>query len=131
VSRLRRPFLSDRFFFVTVRVLERRSELRVADFHLLALAFRRARPASILFDRLGVPSRPAAAEHAVCAPVYPLTKNPDLTAPAHWASSKGEPTRRRLESCLRGPKGTHGSTSLTAPSVLRGKGCPYNVIRAR
>jgi len=34
-----RPFLSDRFFFVTVRVLKRRSELRDADSHFLALAF--------------------------------------------------------------------------------------------
>jgi hypothetical protein len=43
VSRLRRLFLSGRFFFVTVRLLKRRSELRDADFHFLALAFRRAR----------------------------------------------------------------------------------------
>jgi REP element-mobilizing transposase RayT len=43
VSRLRRPFLSDRFFFLTVRSLKRRSALRDADFHFLALAFRRAR----------------------------------------------------------------------------------------
>jgi hypothetical protein len=43
VSRLRRPFLSDRFFFVTVRLLKRRSELLDADFHFLALVFRRAR----------------------------------------------------------------------------------------
>src|SRR5271167_3654584 len=43
VSRLRRPFLCDRFFFLTVRLLKRRSEWRDADFHFLALAFRRAR----------------------------------------------------------------------------------------
>jgi hypothetical protein len=43
VSRLRRPFLSDRFFFATVRVLKRRNEMRDADFRCLALAFRRER----------------------------------------------------------------------------------------
>jgi len=43
VWRLCRPFLSDRFFFLTVWLLERRSELRDADFHPLALAFRRER----------------------------------------------------------------------------------------
>jgi len=38
-SRLRRTFLSDRFFFVTVRLLKRRSEFRDADFRFLTLAF--------------------------------------------------------------------------------------------
>jgi hypothetical protein len=53
VSRLRRPFLSDRFFFVTMRLLKRGKELREADFHFLR------------------------------------SKNPNLTAAAYWASSKG------------------------------------------
>jgi hypothetical protein len=39
VSRLRRPFLSDGFFFVTVRLLNERSELSHPDFLSLALAF--------------------------------------------------------------------------------------------
>ncbi len=43
VSRLRRPFLSDRFFFVTVRLLKGRSELSDADSRCLALAFKRTR----------------------------------------------------------------------------------------
>ena len=43
VSRLRRPFLSDRFFFVTVRLIKRRCEFDDADFERLALAIRRAR----------------------------------------------------------------------------------------
>jgi hypothetical protein len=42
VSRLRRPFVSDRFFFVTVRLLKRRSQMRDADFRRLALAIGRA-----------------------------------------------------------------------------------------
>jgi hypothetical protein len=42
VSRLRRPFLSDGFFFVTVRLLNERSKLSDADFPCLALAFNRA-----------------------------------------------------------------------------------------
>jgi hypothetical protein len=41
-SRLRRPFLSDRHFFVTVRPLKERFKLADADFGLLALAFKRA-----------------------------------------------------------------------------------------
>ena len=43
VSRLRRPFLSDRFFNITVRLLERRRKLDDADFERLALSIRRAR----------------------------------------------------------------------------------------
>jgi hypothetical protein len=38
-----RPFLSDRYFFVTVRLLEERAKLVDVDFHSLALAFNRAR----------------------------------------------------------------------------------------
>ena len=43
MSRLRRPFLSDRYFFVTVRLLKERGRLHEADFHLMALALNRAR----------------------------------------------------------------------------------------
>jgi hypothetical protein len=43
VSKLRRPFLSDRFFFVAVRLLRRRQKLVEPDFVLLAPAFNRAR----------------------------------------------------------------------------------------
>jgi len=41
VSKLRRPFLSD--FFITVRLLPRRTNLADSDFTLLARAFNRAR----------------------------------------------------------------------------------------
>jgi hypothetical protein len=43
VSRLRRPFLSDRYFFITVRLLKERAKRAEADFRLLVLAFNRAR----------------------------------------------------------------------------------------
>jgi REP element-mobilizing transposase RayT len=43
VSNLRRPFLSERYFFITVRLLPRRRKLIEADFWLLARAFNRAR----------------------------------------------------------------------------------------
>ncbi len=43
MSRLRRPFLSDRYFFVTVRLLKERARLSDADLQALALAFNRAR----------------------------------------------------------------------------------------
>jgi len=71
VSRLRRPFLSDRFFFVTVRLLKRRRELDDADFERLALAIRRARAAHPFFLTAWVflPDH----WHAICAPQYPLT----------------------------------------------------------
>jgi REP element-mobilizing transposase RayT len=71
VSRLRRPFLSDRFFFVTVGLLKRRSELQDADFHFLALAFRRARVLHPFFLAAWVflPDH----WHAICAPAYRLT----------------------------------------------------------
>jgi hypothetical protein len=63
LSRLRRLHLSDRFFFVTARLLKWRSELRDANFHFLVLPFRRARVLHpFLFDRLGVPS-PSLARH--------------------------------------------------------------------
>ena len=71
VSRLRRPFLSDRFFFVTGRLLKGRSELADADFRCLALAFNRARrmhPYS-LTAWVFLPDH----WHAICGPRYPLT----------------------------------------------------------
>ncbi len=89
VSRLRRPFLSDdssssRCGCSTGEgIAGRRFPLSGA----VAPACARPKPSvlnscaiiygacfkPILFDRLGVPSRPAAAGYALCAPVYPLT----------------------------------------------------------
>ena len=43
MSKLRRPFLSKRYFFISVRLLPRRTTLTVLNFSLLARAFNRAR----------------------------------------------------------------------------------------
>jgi putative transposase len=71
MSRLRRPFLSDRFFFVTVRLLERRRKLDDADFERLALAIHRARAEHPFFLTAWVllPTH----WHAICGLNYPLT----------------------------------------------------------
>ena len=71
MSRLRRPFLSDRYFFVTVRRLKERTALLESDFRLLALAFNRSRRLHPFFLTAWVflPDH----WHAVCAPAYPLT----------------------------------------------------------
>jgi len=71
VSRLRRPYLSDRFFFLTVRLLKRRRQLEDADFERLALALRRTRAVHPFFLTAWVflPDH----WHAICAPQYPLT----------------------------------------------------------
>jgi len=58
VSRRRRPFLSDRFFFVTVRLLKRRREFEDADFQRLARAAHPWRRVPGVRG-LGLPSRQA------------------------------------------------------------------------
>jgi putative transposase len=71
VSRLRRPFLSDRYFFISARLLKTRTQLADADFHWLALAFRRARTTHAFFLTAWVflPDH----WHAICTMAYPLT----------------------------------------------------------
>ena len=71
VSRLRRPFLSDRFFFITVRLLKQHDELRDSDFRCLALACRRAR----LLHPFLLPAWVFLPDHwhALCALAHPLT----------------------------------------------------------
>ncbi len=71
MSRLRRPYLSDRFFFVTVRLLKRRREFDDPDFERLALAIRRGRALHPFFLTAWVflPDH----WHAICAPQHPLT----------------------------------------------------------
>jgi putative transposase len=71
VSRVRRPFLSDRYFFVTVRLLENRTLLIDPDFELLALACGRARAAHpfLLTAWVFLPDH----WHIICAPTHPLT----------------------------------------------------------
>ena len=96
VSRLRRPFLSDRLFFITVRLLERRRKFGDVDFERLALAIRRARVEHPFFLTAWVflPSH----WHAILAPRYPLTisellksiKNSSTTLVNAGRSASGE-----------------------------------------
>jgi putative transposase len=71
VSKLRRPFLSDRYFFITARLLKRRAKLIEPDFVLLARAFNRARALHPFYLTAWVflPDH----WHAICAPTYPVT----------------------------------------------------------
>ena len=94
VSRLRRPFLSDRYFFITVRLLKERAKLVDADFHLLALAFNRARVMHPFYLTAWVflPDH----WHGICAPVDPLTIS--LVMKSVKTSSMILMNRRRAES---------------------------------
>jgi putative transposase len=71
VSKLRRPFLSDRYFFIAVRLLGRREKFTEPDFALLARAFNRARALHPFYLTAWVflPDH----WHCICAPVYPVT----------------------------------------------------------
>jgi REP element-mobilizing transposase RayT len=71
VSKLRRPFLSDRYFFIAVRLLRRREQFTEPDFALLARAFNRARAlhAFYLTAWVFLPDH----WHCICAPKYPVT----------------------------------------------------------
>ena len=71
MSRVRRPFLSDRCFFITGRLLRTRTPLSDADFALLALAFNRGRAIRPFYLTAWVflPDD----WHIICGPVYPLT----------------------------------------------------------
>ena len=71
MSRLRRPFLSNRYFFITVRLLKRRAKLSEPDFDLLARGFNRARGLHSFYLTAWV----FLPDHGqvICAPVYPTT----------------------------------------------------------
>jgi putative transposase len=71
VSKLRRPFLSDRYFFIVVRLLRRREKFTEPDFALLARAFNRARALHPFYLTAWVflPDH----WHGIFAPVYPVT----------------------------------------------------------
>jgi putative transposase len=115
MSRLRRPFLSDRFFFVTVRLLKRRRKLDDADFQCLALAICRARAGHPFFLTAWVflPDH----WHAICAPQYPLTisevmksiKNSSTTLINRGRAASGELWQGRFfDHALRTVKGYNG-----------------------
>jgi len=71
VSNLRRPFLSDRYFFIAVRLLRRREKFTEPDFTLLARAFNRARALHPFYLTAWV----FLPDHwrCICAPVYPVS----------------------------------------------------------
>ena len=71
MSKLRRPFLSDQYFFVTVRLLKERARLQEADFRLLALALNRLRRQ----HPFNLTAREFLSDHwhGIFTPVYPLT----------------------------------------------------------
>lgn len=71
VSRLRRLFLSNRCFFITVRLLKERAKLAEADFSLLPLAHNRSRVVHRFYLTAWVflPDH----WHLICAPAYPVT----------------------------------------------------------
>jgi REP-associated tyrosine transposase len=91
VSKLRRPFLSNRYFFVTVRLLARRTKLADSDYLLLARAFNRARAAHHFYLTAWVFL--ADHWHGICAPVYPA--NISLVMKAVKTSSMAAINRRR------------------------------------
>jgi len=71
MSRLRRPFLYDRYFFVTVKLLPRRAILQDQDFKLLAgsLARMRRKHGFVLTAWVFLPDH----WHAIIYPRYPLS----------------------------------------------------------
>jgi len=74
MSRLGRPFLSDRYIFVAVKLLKLRSHLGEGDCERLGLAVGRMRQKHrfLLTAWVFLPD-PAAAGHAITDPPYPLT----------------------------------------------------------
>ena len=71
MSRLRRPFLSDRFIFVTVRLLPQRTKLQAGDFARIAVSLSRMRQKHgfALTAWVLLPDH----WHAIIYPTYPLT----------------------------------------------------------
>ena len=78
MSRLRGPFLSDRFFFLTVRLVKTRTEMVEGDFQLLAQALREARRRQgfRLTAWVFLPDH----WHAILYPPYPLTVSQAMKA---------------------------------------------------
>jgi len=78
VSRLRRPYLYDRFFFVTANLLRSRTKLKESDFARLAVSFSRTRQKhGFMFTAwVFLPDH----WHVVIHPPYPLTISTVLKA---------------------------------------------------
>jgi REP element-mobilizing transposase RayT len=74
MSRLRRLVLSDRFFFITCRLLAHRGRLEEPEFECLARVVRERREKHhfLLTAWVFLPD-PAAAGHAILFPLFPLS----------------------------------------------------------
>jgi putative transposase len=74
MSRPRRPFLYDRYIFVTANLLGSRATLQEGDYSRLAISLARMRQKHgfLLTAWVFLPD-PAAAGHAIICPPYPLT----------------------------------------------------------
>ena len=101
VSKLRRPFLSDRYFFIAVRLFRRRGQLTDPDFALLARAFNRARKLHPFYLTAWVflPDH----WHCICAPVQPVTISLAMKS-VKQSSMAGINHRRRTEGELWQPR---------------------------
>lgn len=101
MSKLRRPFLSDRYFFISVRLLKRRAKLVEADFILLARAFNRARALHSFYLTAWVFLQDH--WHAICAPVHPGTISLSMKS-VKQSSMSGINRRRGAEGELWQPR---------------------------
>ena len=101
MSKLRRPFLSDRYFFITVRLLPRPTNLVGADFRLLARAFNRARALHPFYLTAWVFLRNH--WHCIAAPRYPATISQVIKC-VKQSSMTGINQRRRTEGELWQPR---------------------------
>ena len=92
MSRLRRPFLFDRFIFVTVKLLPCRTRLKEGDFERLANSFTRMRKKHgfLLTAWVFLPDH----WHAIIHPPYPLTISTALKS-VKTSSMIGINVRRR------------------------------------
>ncbi len=142
MSRLRRPFLSDRYFFVTVRLLKQRTRLHEADFHLMALALNRVRRQHPFYMTAWVflPDH----WHAICAPVYPRTislvmksfKNSSTVLINRQRGERGELWQARfIDRALRTVKEYNGKVEyihlnpVRAGLVRRAQEWPWSSVR--
>jgi putative transposase len=91
MSKLRRPFLSDRYFFIVVRLLRPREKFTEPDFVLLARAFKRARALHPfhLTAWVFLPDH----WHCIGAPVYPVTISLAMKSVKQSSMSAVNPSR--------------------------------------
>ncbi len=125
MSRLRRPFLHDRYVFVTVDLLRSRAKLEECDFRRLAIALARMRQKQrfVLTAWVFLPDH----WHAIIYPPHPVSisramsavKVSSMTAINHGRNEKGELWQERFfDHALRTvPSTAHGERLLGDRSV--------------